>query len=127
MASRTKATAKFHEWQTASLPAAAANAQIEGDTFAARTSIATTRLGNYTQILSDVIGVSRTQEVVNKAGRDSEIAWQLTRCSQRLKRDLEFAAVQNQASTAGAAASARTMASVESWLATNETSIGGGA
>ena len=127
MLSRVTAKAKYHEWQTASLPAAAVNSLIEGDSFTARTSITTTRLGNHCQILSDVIGVSRTQEVVNKAGRDGEIAWQLTRSAQKLKRDLEFAVVRNQASTAGAAASARTMASIESWLTTNDTSIGGGA
>ena len=127
MTSRVTAKGKYHEWQTTALPAAATNALIEGDTFVARTSQTTTRIGNHCQILSDVIGVSRTQEAVNKAGRDSEIAWQLTRSAQKLKRDLEYAAVRNQASTAGAAASARTMASVESWLTTNDTSIGGGA
>lgn len=77
MAARTKAKARYHEWQTDSLVAAAANQQIEGDDLAATTAVVTTRLGNYTQILAKAIQVSDTMEAVDKAGRDSEVAYQL--------------------------------------------------
>ncbi|HEX9227382.1 MAG TPA: DUF5309 family protein [Arthrobacter sp.] len=78
MAARTKATARYHEWQTDSLAAASAvNANIEGDDSTAATATPTVRLGNYTQILKKTIQVSGTMEAVDKAGRDSEVAYQL--------------------------------------------------
>jgi hypothetical protein len=43
-----------------------------------------------------------------------------------LKRDLEFALTRNQASSAGGTGTGRAMASLESWLATNKTSLGTG-
>ena len=43
-----------------------------------------------------------------------------------LKRDMEFALTRNQASSAGGAGTARSLASLESWIATNKTSQGTG-
>ena len=70
---RTKATAVYHEWQTDSLAAATTNnAAVEGADASDATLSATTRLGNYTQILQKTIKVSGTLDAVNKAGRKSE-------------------------------------------------------
>lgn len=125
MAARTKATARYHEWQTDALAAAVAtNANIEGDDSTAATAVPTVRLGNYTQILKKTIQVSGTMEAVDKAGRDSEVAYQLAKRGKELKRDLEASAVQNKGSTVSTTAAGRTMASVESWLFTNRTDIG---
>lgn len=124
---RTKATATYHEWQTDSLAAAAANAVIEGDEATTDASAATTRLGNYTQIMDKVARTTGTQEAVNKAGRKSEMAHQLAKRSQELKRDLEFALVGvNNAKVAGDDSTAREMASVQSWIATNTDKSTGG-
>lgn len=43
---------------------------------------------------------------------------------EELKRDLEFAAARNQASSAGTDATPSRMAGVESWIATNKTTVG---
>lgn len=127
MAARTKAKARYHEWQTDVLAAAVAtNAHIEGDDSTASTAIPTVRLGNYTQILKKTIQVSGTMEAVDKAGRDSEVAYQLAQSGKAIKRDLEACLTQNKGSTAATTAAGRTLASVESWLFTNRTDIGSG-
>ena len=122
-AKKTKASNTAHEWQTDSLAAAAANANLEGDQTTAVALTATKRLKNFTQILKKVVSVSGTARAVKAYGREDEFEYQLSKRMKELKRDLEFAAVQNQAGTAGAAASAPTMASVESWIATNYQSV----
>lgn len=126
MIKKGKATATRHEWQTDALAAAATNANVQGDEAVINTVTPTVRLSNLCQILDKVVAVSGTQEVVDKAGRASEMARQTTKMMKELKRDLEYALIRNQASTAGAAGTAATLASVESWLATNKTSVGSG-
>lgn len=122
---RGKATAVFHEWQTDALASASAtNAQIEGDDATVLTAAPTVRLGNYCQILSKAISISGTEETVNRAGRKSELSYQIAKRGKELKRDLESSASQNKGSTAGGSGSARTMASLESWLFTNRTDLG---
>lgn len=123
---RNSATAVYHEWQTDVLDAAAANRQIEGDDTTANTFVATTRVGNYCQISRKAISVSGTQRSVNSAGRADEYSYQLAKRGREIKRDMEFALTRNQASSAGGAGTARSLASIESWLATNKTSVGTG-
>jgi hypothetical protein len=63
------------EFQTDTLAAAAANAQLEGDDVGTFDSVvATVRVQNYCQISRKTIVLSATEEVVNKAGRRSELA-----------------------------------------------------
>jgi hypothetical protein len=126
MAPRVKAKGVKHEHQTDSLAAPASNRHIEGDDSAINTAVPTTRVFNFTQIFKKAISVSGTQEVVDKAGRDSEIAFQLMKRGKEMKRDIEMALTQNQAGTAGATAVARSLGSVESWLSSNWTSMGSG-
>ena len=119
-----KAKATYHEWQTDALDAAAANIQVQGDDAATNTATPTVRLRNYCQILSKTARVSGTQEAVDKAGRASEMAYQVKKRMQELKRDLEYALVRNQQSTSGTASVGASMAGLESWIATNVTSMG---
>lgn len=121
---KLKAKARLHEWQTDGLDAAAANSQIEGDDATTNTAVPTVRLTNYCQILSKTARVSGTQEAVDKAGRAGELAYQVRKRMEEIKRDLEYACVRNQASSAGSATVASRMAGVESWIATNKTSVG---
>jgi len=124
---RGKATAVYHEWQTDSLSAATtANAAVEGADASDATMSPTTRLGNYTQIVQKTIKISGTLESVDKAGRKSEKAYQLSKASAELKRDIEYALTRNQASSAGGVGTGRALASLESWLSTNKTSLGTG-
>jgi hypothetical protein len=117
---RTKATAVFHEWQSDSLAAAtSANAAIEGADATSATISPTTRLGNYCQIVQKTVQVSGTLEAVNKAGRRSEKAYQLSKASAELKRDMETIITANQGRDAGSSSSARKLGAILSWLKTN--------
>ena len=127
MISKGKAKATYHEWQTDALDSAAANAAIEGDDATTNTAVPTVRLRNYCQILTKTVRVSGTAEAVDKAGRDSEMAYQVRKRMEELKRDLEYAMVRNQSSSGGNGSStAARLAGVESWIATNKTSVGTG-
>lgn len=123
---KTKATATRHEWQTDTLAAAAANTQLEGDDIASFDAVTpTVRPSNLCQISRKTAIVSRTQDVVAKAGRKRELAYQVEKKSRELKRDMELALIGNQASVAGTTSVARASAGLENWLTSN-TSIGAG-
>ncbi len=117
---RAKATAVYHEWQTDSLAAATtANAAVEGADASDATMSPTTRLGNYTQIVQKTIKISGTLESVDKAGRKSEKAYQLSKASAELKRDIETILTANQGKSAGDSSTARTLGAMLSWIKTN--------
>lgn len=117
---RAKATAVYHEWQTDSLAAATtANAAVEGADASDATMSPTTRLGNYTQIVQKTIKISGTLESVDKAGRKSEKAYQMSKASAELKRDIETILTANQGKSAGDSSTARTLGAMLSWIKTN--------
>lgn len=123
---KTAASATFHEWQTDALAAAsAANAVIEGDDATTTAATPTVRLGNYTQISDKVPRVTGTQRVVDSAGRGDEFDYQILKAGKELKRDMESALLANNARVAGNDSTARELAGVPAWLATN-TSFGAG-
>ena len=127
-ASKTKATAVLHEWQTDSLTAASAtNAVIEGDEATADAITATTRLSNSSQIMDKVVTITGTQEAVDKAGRASEIAYQIAKAAKELKRDFESSLCANNAEVTGAAGTAREMGGLGAWVITNDVFGSGGA
>jgi hypothetical protein len=110
----------LHEWQTDSLAAAVAtNAQFEGDEVARAASLPTTRLNNSCQISRKDATVTGTQDVVDKAGRTREMAYQMMKRTKELKRDMESSLTANVAKDAGDATTARVLAGIESWIATN--------
>jgi hypothetical protein len=110
------------EFQTDSLASVdTTNAVVEGAgaTAADASATATKRMQNYTQISRKVVSISGTEEVVNKAGRNSELSYQLAKKSSELKRDMEAILTRNQAADAGDSSNARNTASLEAWLRTN--------
>ena len=120
-AAKTKATAVLHEWQTDSLAAAVTTNQvIEGDEVTIDALTATTRLSNSCQIMDKAICITGTQEAVDKAGRASEIAYQIAKRAKELKRDLESSLTSNNAEVTGSATAARVMGGLRSWVATND-------
>jgi len=124
---KSKATAVLHEWQTDSLAAAAANAQLEGDDITSFQAVTPTgRLGNRCQISYKTAIVSGTQDVTDKAGRQREIVYQLVKRSNELKRDMEFILTGNQAPQDGNASTARQLRPLCSWYATNKSRGAGG-
>lgn len=119
---REKATAVYHEWQTDALETPnGANAQIQGDDISAYDAVVpTVRLGNYTQISRKTVIVSATEEAVDKAGRKSELGYQVAKKGKSLKRDLETILLLNQARAAGTVgATAAKTASVLAWIKSN--------
>jgi hypothetical protein len=119
-AAREQVKNTFHEWQTDSLAAAVTNnAVIEGDEATLDASTATSRIGNYTQIMDKTVVITGTQEAVDKAGRASELAYQIAKKSKELKRDIESTLLTNQARAAGSSSVARTFASMGAWVKTN--------
>lgn len=118
---REKATAVAHEWQTQALAAVdSTNAVLEGDDATTDAVTSTVRLGNVCQISDKVARVTGTQQAVEHAGRDDEMAYQEMLKGLELKRDMEsILCGTNQAKDAGNASTARKTASVLSWIKTN--------
>lgn len=98
---RESCSAVKHEWQTDSLEAAdPTNAQVQGNDAPITAPSATTRLGNYTQIMTEAVSVSGTLEAVSKAGRASELAREMAKKVKKLKRSMEARATGNYAAVA---------------------------
>ena len=92
-----KSTATFHEWQIESLASVnTANAQLEGDTITADAANVPTRVGNRCQIARKTASVSGTNDAVNKAGRDTEMARQVMLKGMELARDQESGNADNE-------------------------------
>lgn len=121
---RETATSTKHEWQTQGLAAAALNAQLEGDDVVADVATATKRIFNYCQISRKTARVTGTQRVTNHAGRGDEMTYQETLKGLELKRDMEFALLQNTAQAIGSDSLARKTASVLSYIKTNTNKTG---
>jgi hypothetical protein len=118
----------FFEWQTDDLAAASTtNAQIEGDDITSFTAVtATVRLGNYTQISRKDVIIAGTLEAVDKAGRRSELSYQMAKKSAEIKRDMESTMLANQAAAAGSTSSARKSGALLAFLKTNTSEGSGG-
>jgi len=108
------------EYQTDTLASAAANKQLEGDDITSFDSVtATVRIQNYAQISRKTIVLSATEEVVNKAGRKSELAYQIAKRGAELKRDQEFTMLNGAVAAAGSTSVARGTASLQAYIKTN--------
>jgi hypothetical protein len=117
---RESVTNTLFEYQTDALAAAAANAQLEGDDVASFDAVVpTVRVQNYCQISRKTIVLSATEEVVNKAGRRSELAYQIAKRGAELKRDQEFIMLANTGADAGSTTAARKTGSLTAFLKTN--------
>ena len=77
------------------------------------------------QISRKSVIVSGTLDSVSKAGRNNELAYQISKASKELKRDMETSLTANQAPVTGDDSTPRRLAGLESWIKTN-TSKGGG-
>lgn len=91
---RVQAKGITHDWQLDSLRSPDGNAKPEGDdktAFVAATP--TVRETNQCQILSEEVIVSGTLDTVDKAGRRTELAYQMQKKMKELARDLELALI----------------------------------
>lgn len=107
------------EWQIDELATAATNAAIDGADFGTDSSDEAQRIGVYMQISIKYLAVSRRANIVNKAGRKSELAYQVAKKGKELKRDCEFIACANQATLAGNSTTASLTGGLGAWIKTN--------
>ena len=123
---KVKATAVLHEWQTQALASVdTANAVLEGDDATTDAVTPTVRLTNVCQISDKVARVTGTQQSVEHAGRDDELAYQEMLMGQALKIDVDtILCGTNQTKVTGDTTTARKTASILSWIATNDVHVG---
>jgi hypothetical protein len=122
-----KAEATYEEWQTDTLGnASSTNYNLEGDDSTNVAVVPTVRVGNRTQIFKKVFQISRTEEQVKKAGRDSEISYQTAKQGRQIKMDIETSLLLNQASNAESGATPRKLGGFLSWLSSNVSRGSGG-
>ena len=132
---RRRAKNTFVEWQTDELLAVdASNARADGEDLGSNQGAPSSKIGNYHQISGKDLIVTGRAESVNKAGRSSEISYQLAKLSKSLKRDIEtIALLTGQAARPGAepadpaspaGTDAMLTASVGCWLKTNTARTG---
>lgn len=131
---REDATSDLHEWTIDALATAVNNnAHVDGDDFSAEgdtQQVGTgfdgvainggARLGNYQMISRKDIVVSRRANIVHKAGRRSELNYQIAKAGRELQRDCEMAVTANQAAVAGSASIAPRTAGIPAWITTND-------
>ena len=125
---RSKASNTLHEWQTDSLASAdGTNAHIDGDDATGTAIAPTTRVNNRCQISRKVVVISGSAEATDKAGRKSEMAYNVAKKMKELKRDMETILTGKQQEVAGNASTARKTRALESWISTNKGHGTGGA
>lgn len=117
---RAKATAVLHEWSLDTLDATnTTNARLEGDALTRATSSTPSRLQNYCQISSRDATVTGTQKAVNPAGISDMMAFQMSKKSLVLRKDMESILLGNQGQVAGNTTTARKLRSFNAWISGN--------
>ena len=117
---RGSADQTLHEWQIDELDNVdTGNAAVDGADFGADSSDPAQRIGVYCQISIKYLAVSRRANIVNKAGRKSELSYQIAKKSKELRRDVEAISTLNQATLQGNSTTASLTAGLGAWIATN--------
>lgn len=110
----------FMEWLVDSLAAVDTNnALVDGADFDTDSSSPASRLGNYAQISRKDLAVSRRANRISKVGRRQELAYQVAKKGEELRRDVEAILTGNQAAVAGDSSTPSRTASLCAWLKTN--------
>jgi hypothetical protein len=118
----------YHEWQRDALAVANKdNALIDGDDFSADTIVQTGRVGNYCQIFGKKPAVSRRANIVKKAGKGKEMAYQKAKMMLEIKRDIEAMVVSNNPAVAGSSTVASKSGGLGVQVYTNASHGGAGA
>ena len=121
MAKKAEARQTLHQWDIDALAAQnTANAAVEGDNPTNIALTPTAKVGNYTQISTKTIQISGTSQSVIAAGGSNKMGYQLLKKSKELKRDMEGVLTLNQAGVVGTSSTARQLAGLPAWVATND-------
>ncbi len=119
-APKSSASQTLHEWQIDSLANIDNTTAIEGADASFSAAAATTRRGNYTEILTETVSISGTTEATDRAGRDREMAYQEIKRGKEIKRNMESNVCGlNNARAVGNNSTRRESASYSSWCVTN--------
>lgn len=125
-AKKVKISTTSPEWQTQALASAGDNIKVQGDEFAADARTPTARVKNHCQILDKVVSVTGTNKAVDHYGYANEMAYQKDLATRELKRDIERAIVQNNASVAGSTGVGGEIGGIETWATSNVSRGSGG-
>lgn len=138
---RGKAEQTYSEWNTDSLMAANEdNAAIEGDdatTVATTPPVtypglaldarpATSRMGDYTQIMRKIAGVTGTLQAINVVGGKKQLAREMMKAGREIKLDREKRLVGIKPAVPGSDTVPREMAGFGAWIRTNVSRGSGG-
>ena len=119
----------YKEWTTDELAAPSiTNARVDGADASGNNTVTGARVGNHHQISDKVVRVSYRANSSDTIGRAKELAYQLSRRQQELRRDVEATMLVNQASVADDGnATAGKSGGLPSWIKTNVALFAGGA
>jgi len=102
-----------YQWQEDSLNTVAQNAVVEGVDAVDSTMNPTVMRSNYTQIMQKTVRVTGTADTVATYGRAKELAYQLSKKSAEVKREMEYMLVgMSQDAAIGSSSVARTFGNV---------------
>jgi hypothetical protein len=108
------------EWQTDVLSTSAQNHQVSGfDITTFNVTAATVRMISYTSLSARDFSIAGDTEAAQKAGREGEIGYQMTKVAKELKRDVEVNYTANNAAVAPNGATAGESASLPAFIKTN--------
>ncbi len=117
---KAKASAVLHEWSTDAVDSTnTSNARLEGDALSRASATSPARKQNYCQISSRDATVSGTQRATNPAGIDDMLAYQMSKKSLALRKDIEAMALGNTGQVAGNTTTARVIRSFNAWISSN--------
>ena len=119
MCGKSTASQTLHEWQTDTLASPAENSVLEGADTNTFSESYTTELSNKTQILKKAINVSGTAQAVKQAGVSRQYAYQMALRTKELKKDVEYALLQNKVARADNGTNGRLMTGLPCWMQTN--------
>ena len=125
---QTKATADNHEWLTDTYAdSVSSNAAIEAEKVDSSEGSERTRKGNYVQIATKGVTVTKKAEMFDRAGvPGKEMAYQLMKKGKELQMDVEKQVLSNQIKVIPTNAAAGVSATVASWIFENQVVSGTG-
>tara|TARA_R110001592_G_scaffold296520_1_gene566950 strand:+ start:994 stop:1983 length:990 start_codon:yes stop_codon:yes gene_type:complete len=125
---QTKATADNHEWLTDTYAdSVSSNAAIEAEKVDSSEGSERTRKGNYVQIATKGVTVTKKAEMFDRAGvPGKEMAYQLMKKGKELQMDVEKQVLSNQIKVVPTNAAAGVSATVSSWILSNQVVSGTG-
>ena len=124
MIGKEGASSTYPEWERDELEAPGENIRPEGNEYDFDSIQPAERMGNPTQIFTKTFIMSNTQDAVSNAGRAEQFKKKKLDRAIEIRRDVEWAILQNNASVRG---ETRELGGLPSWITTNVSRGSGGA